>query len=100
MDDGVAYRWTVSPDSGYDVVIVQSAQGIGAKLLVTVDGSYGESHAGKAIPEATEGRAITPGLVVTIVRLARDQGWSPDVAGSDIYCRLGPNGAVTIPNPS
>ena len=93
--DGEAYRWAVSPDSGYDVLVVQAADGTGAKLLTTVDYS-GITY---ATADANGVLAITPGLVVSVIRQANENGWQPNRTGSDIACRLKPDESIEIRAP-
>ena len=82
--DGDAYRWAVSPDSGYNVIVVQAATGDGAKLLVYV--SY--SNIRYASADADGQLAVTPALVTSIIRQGRQNGWQPDQNGPDAVCDL------------
>ena len=82
--DGEAYRWAVSPDSGYNVIVVQAADGDGAKLLVYV--SYSNVRYASA---GDEGQLpVTPALVTSIIRQGRQNGWQPDKNGRDAICDL------------
>ena len=90
--DDVAYRWAVSPDSGYDVIVVQPATGAGAKLRVYV------SYRQVAYADADDqGRlAVTPGLVTSIIRQAGEHGWQPGQTGRDTICDLQADGAIVV----
>ena len=90
--DGKAYRWAVSPDSGYNVLVVQAADGSGAKLLTTVD--YSGTHYASA--DENGSLAITPALVVSIIRQAREYGWQPNQTGNDFACRLMPDESIEL----
>lgn len=82
--DGEAYRWVLSPDSGYNVIVVQAAAGNGAKLLVYV--SYSNI---RYVGADADGRiAVTPALVTSIIRQALQNGWRPDELGGDFTCDL------------
>ena len=90
--DDEAYRWAVSPDSGYDVLVVQAADGTGAKLLTTVD------YSGTTYASADENGslAISPALVVSIIRQSRENGWQPNETGNDFTCRLMPDERIEM----
>ncbi|HVE39428.1 MAG TPA: hypothetical protein VNM14_06030 [Planctomycetota bacterium] len=60
--NGVDYRWAVSPDSGYMVVVVQQDSGKGSRLEYTIE-NY----------ELT----ITPAAVRAIILKALQDGWDP-----------------------
>ncbi len=90
--DEVAYRWAVSPDSGYDVIVVQAATGAGAKLRVYV--SYMQVTYADA---DDQGRlAVTPGLVTAIIRQACEHGWQPGETGRDTTGDLQADGAMVV----
>ena len=90
--DGEAYRWAVSPDSGYNVIVVQAADGSGAKLLVYV--SYTDVRYASA--DADGQLAVTPALVTSIVRQARQNGWQPVEKGSDCICDLKSDESIAL----
>lgn len=73
--DEVGYRWTVSEDSGYKVVVVQHQSGSGPRLEVRTP--YGPTWAAVA---------IGPGIVARLIRMAITDGWRPtaeDTAETD-----------------
>ena len=90
--DGTAYRWAVSPDSGYNAIVVQAANGNGAKLRVYV--SY--TNIRYASANADGQLAVTPALVTSIIRQARQSGWQPDENGSDCICDLKSDESIVL----
>ena len=82
----------MSPDSGYNVIVVQAADGNGAKLLVYV--SYTDVRYASA--DADGQLAVTPALVTSIIRQARQNGWQPDENGSDCICDLKSDESITL----
>ena len=90
--DGEAYRWALSPDSSYDVIVVQAAGGTRPKLLVYA--AYGGSQFASADDNGPH--AVTPALVAAIIRQARDQSWQPDEAGKDAVFDLQPDGSIVL----
>ena len=69
--DGHDYRWVFSPDSGYFNVIVQIADGAGARLEAQSSSdwvNYGDAQ-------------ISPGIVEKLIRLAIEDGWEPTERG-------------------
>ena len=90
--DGQAYRWAVSEDSGYSVVVVQSDLGSGQKLEALLDWACRTSTAtgaGVRIPE------ITPAMVSQLVRSALREGWRSEARGvPPLKKRLLPDGCL------
>ena len=82
--DGADYRWAVSPDSGYNVIVAQAVHGDGCKLLVNVH------YTGINFTSANADGMIstTPALVSSIIRQARDGGWRPNENGPDFVCSI------------
>lgn len=86
------YRWAVSEDSGYSILVVQDSEGTGQKLEVQIrwpDPSVAaDTH--QQIPP------ITPGMVADIVKTALTDGWVPRRAvGAPFSRRLEENGALS-----
>lgn len=69
VTDGVRYRWVVSPDSDYMVLVVIDDESSGQKLEVQMD--YDDPF----IPQ--KHRQITPGLVVGCIEEGLQKGWQP-----------------------
>lgn len=90
--DGEPYRWALSPDSSYDVIVVQSATGAGAKLLVyaTYEGSRFNAL------NDNGPHAVTPALVTLIIRQARQQGWQPEETDRDAVFDLQPDDSILL----
>ena len=88
--DGLACRWAVSPDSGYNVIVVQAADGNGAKLRV-----YATNAPSRYASANDNGQpAVTPALIASIIRQGHALGWPPDESGNDIVCDLQPDGSI------
>lgn len=92
--DGESYRWALSPDSGYDVIVVQSAAGTGAKLRVYA------AHDNARFNSVNDNGpyAVTPALVTLIIRQAREQGWQPNALTKDAVFDLQPDNSI-LPRP-
>lgn len=71
--DDERYVWAVSEDSGYSVLIVQSATGSGQRLEVQV--SWEDTGTGSQTPVS-----LTPHIVAEAIRDATQQGWVPNKA--------------------
>ena len=69
------YRWSVSEDSGYSVLVVQSATGSGQKREV-IQSWADPAPAGSAARPGPS--PITPGQVADAIRMALARGWEPD----------------------
>ena len=63
----VRYRWVVSPDSGFMILVVIDDESSGQKLEVQMDYSDLSEH--------QQHRQITPGFVVTCIEEALQKGW-------------------------
>jgi hypothetical protein len=75
--DEQEYRWTVSGDDGYIVLVVESETGHGQRLE-----AFFEYH--NTVPDASgfprmagQLRVITPEVVRSVIRLGLDRGWRP-----------------------
>lgn len=90
--DDEAYRWAVSPDSGYNVIVVQAANGDGAKFKVYV--SYTGIHYASA--NADGQLAVTPALVTSIIRQGRQRGWDPATNGHDAIADLAADATIVL----
>ncbi len=67
------YRWAVSPDSGYTVLVVESASDPGQRLEAYLD--Y------ETQPPNVEAVQITPAVVRRVVVRAVSAGWRPREKG-------------------
>jgi hypothetical protein len=76
---GDSYRWAVSEDSGYSVLVAQNAEGSGQKLEVTVE--WQDTDAGSGPPP------ITPAMVASVVEAALAQGWDTDARAKGAFAR-------------
>ena len=74
--DGELYRWVVSPDDGYCVVVVEHATNPGQRLAVHCDPYPDVGHVKTNEPSAPKThRTIGPGAVARLIRSALSQGW-------------------------
>jgi len=80
--DGTAYRWAVSPDSGYINLVVQIVSGGGQRLVVNL-GGYEDPTTGST-GESTH-RSVTAADVRQVILAAIDHGWSPERPGGELY---------------
>ncbi|MCP5031606.1 MAG: hypothetical protein GY939_07350 [Actinomycetia bacterium] len=69
--EGISYRWAVSMDSGYDVVVVQHDSGTGQRLEAQTS----------LWRRPGEHRRITPAGVSALITYALTNGWVPDSLG-------------------
>jgi hypothetical protein len=67
---GTRYRWTVSEDSGYKVVVVEHSSGRGQRL-----------EAQTPATEDWHAVAIRPAHVEELIKLAAAGGWTPQESG-------------------
>ncbi|MEM7342118.1 MAG: hypothetical protein AAF467_25985 [Actinomycetota bacterium] len=68
---GIRYRWAVSQDSGYKVIVVQSDAGAGQKLEASTSYRNDSSQL-----------AIRPSDVRAVIEAALAGGWAPDQRGA------------------
>lgn len=69
----VVFRWAVSPDSGYMVIVAESESHAGQRM---------EAHVGYHAERPDEKQArITPSVIRRAIELALHDGWQPDRAG-------------------
>lgn len=85
--DGVAYRWVVSPDDGYMVLVVQMCDQPGQRLEaffkyrdITVPG-------GHIVGQLC---SIRPGVVRAVILAALQRGWQPSVRGLRVFVFMMP----------
>ena len=87
--DGTEYRWVVSPDDGYLVLVVELAREPRSRLLVY--SSYDEL----LVPNLDAGghtrfseTMITPGFVRCWIRYALAHAWEPSTPGAEfrLHC--------------
>jgi hypothetical protein len=76
--DGVTYRWVVSPDSGYMVLVVETSDEPGQRLEAVFDYHYQRVELGSCF---IQGRAISPGIVRQVIVIALNRGWLPSKHG-------------------
>ena len=88
--NGIDYRWALSPDSGYSVLVAQHAEANGSKLTI-----YIRPDAGEANPTAITQTPVTPSLVAGLIQQALQLGWPSTERTLDFVCDLNPNGKLT-----
>jgi hypothetical protein len=72
--DGVTYRWVVSPDSGYMVLVVETNDEPGQRLEAVFNYHYQQVELDSRF---IQGRAISPGIVWQVIVTALERGWQP-----------------------
>ncbi len=75
--EGQKYRWSVSGDSGYNVVIVQHAEANGQRLETIIP-----------LPEGSSLSAITPSTVAQTIKDALKLGWRPEQKSSPLQLSM------------
>ena len=93
--DGGDYRWAVSPDSGYMVVVIEGASASRRRLFVVTD--YRDlltPSADGAGFEMNQQRQITPAYVRRCILAGLAAGWDPLKPGSDFELRDEPDGEI------
>ena len=86
--DGADYRWVVSPDDGYLVLVVELARSPRSRLLVYTN--YDDllvpdrDIGGYTLFQQTE---ITPGFVRRWIEYALAHGWQPAAPGGEFRLR-------------
>lgn len=80
--DGVAYRWVVSPDDGYMVLVAELAEAPGQRLeaFFAYQDVY-ESQDGGVDRVVGQRRVIRPGVVRAVIQAALGRGWKPSQRG-------------------
>jgi hypothetical protein len=78
MVDGVAYRWAVSPDSGYMWLVVERAANPGQRIEASFDYHDVVRPDGHM---AGQRRSVSPGVVRAVVLHALANGWRPGQGG-------------------
>lgn len=94
--DAEYYRWVVSPDSGYLVLVVEHLTSAGQRIAVTIPSrdywlDFKDLTHGKIEYDPKDYRPITPALVRKIILDALELGWSPQSAGKEIQLKLAPD---------
>ena len=92
MVDGESYRWVVSPDSGYAVLVIEHLKSPGQRVAVTIPPPEFKDTTDDKTEYTPEGyRVVTPALVRNVILDALAMGWSPQSSGKEIHLRLTPN---------
>jgi hypothetical protein len=84
--DGIAYRWVVSPDDGYMILVAEWADGPGQRLEAFFQ--YHDVHepAGQgAFRIVGQRRSISPGVVRALILAALARGWQPLVRVANAF---------------
>ena len=80
--EGVPYRWVLSPDDGYMVLVAESESTPGQRLEAFFQ--YHDLYE-PAKPEVSrivgQRRAVTPGVVREVILAALTRGWQPSQRG-------------------
>jgi len=91
--NGIDYRWALSPDSGYNVLIAQHAQANGAKLTV-----YITPDANALTPAGNTQMPITPSIVAGLITQALELGWPSTERTHDYICEMTADGTISKRN--
>ena len=94
---GIVYRWVVSPDSGYAVVVVEHELNPGERLYGYCN-PYPDprsSDSGEP-PLNTIHQTISPRAVTRLIRAALERGWQPVKKGAGEF-RIEPADAILWP---
>jgi hypothetical protein len=67
------YRWVVSPDSGYMVLVIEPEDEPGQRLEVLVNYSHADTNKHDVV--------VTPSVVRRAIELALLEGWRPAARG-------------------
>lgn len=74
--DGVSYRWAVSIDSGFGVVVIQHGSGSGQRLEAQISPwNHGDD------------RSVTPRGIATLVSYGLSHGWDPETSGPPLQLK-------------
>ena len=77
--EGVVYRWAVSPDDGFMVLVVERAEAPGQRLEAFFGyGDIREPDRAGTTRTVGQGCVIGPGVVRLVVLSALANGWRPD----------------------
>lgn len=87
--DGCDYRWVVSADSGFMLLVVERDNGTGQRMEASF--GYGDRDGG-------QDHEVTPAVVGRAIALALQEGWRPNGTGmpfrlADAETRLWPRDA-------
>lgn len=82
--DQESYRWTISPDSGFIILVAEHAKVQGKRLEVYITSDINNYWVN--FPEVNEMniRVIKPNDVKSIISQALNQGWDPKEKGKPI----------------
>lgn len=79
--DGIKYRWTVSPDSGYMWLIVEQTEASGQRLEAYFEYHDVHESGGQTGRITGQRRSISPTIVRDIIVHALANGWKPQQRG-------------------
>ncbi len=84
--DGEQYRWAISPDSDFYVLVVQLGSGRGTRLEIIVDvDDHPLTEKSSSVGHGSSDQLIlTPLLVGELIRSARSIGWEPNSLGAPV----------------
>jgi hypothetical protein len=90
--ENTEYRWTVSPDDGFMVIVVEKRENPGQRLSVQIGYDDERSHSGVSVQR----QKITPSLIRQVILKARSLGWTPTQRGKELCLRLQRDNLVPI----
>jgi hypothetical protein len=84
--DGLAYRWVVSPDDGYMVLVAELADDPGQRLEAFFRyQDVCEPQGGGVLRIVGQRRSIRPGIVRAVIEAALGRGWQPSKRGLSAF---------------
>jgi hypothetical protein len=86
------FRWVVSPDSGFMVIVIETAKDPGQRLFIQIGYNDTRSASGYCV----QTQKITPALVRQIILKAQAIGWTPSKRGKELYLKLEKGDLLTM----
>lgn len=75
---GRDYRWVVSPDDGYMVIVVEAASGEGQRMHAEIEYRDVTREDGRIVGQKAN---VSPGVVRRAIVHALAEGWQPEQGG-------------------
>ncbi|SDT24418.1 hypothetical protein SAMN05444162_3534 [Paenibacillaceae bacterium GAS479] len=82
------YKWTISPNSGYVVLVVELEMGVGRRIEVYINSDINDFWANFPHINNLDLKVIKPGDVKNIIIQALKDGWGPKEKGKPLIFDL------------